>query len=194
MEKTDKKVRKDHLRHKLCKDFFGFIFYVAVALFFVLLYLQTGDGKTSKSIMGYSVFSVLTSSMESEIPQGSLVLTKYVPPSSIAIGDDITFINQDERIITHRVINIYENYEESGQYGFVTKGIENAMADDDIVYGGNMIGKVIWHKAKIGNGILYIKNHFSLVIIMAVLFMILGMCIKKLFSKNVIESVDHKEM
>ena len=34
-----------------------------------------------KSIAGISIFTVLTSSMENEIPKGSLVVAKYMEPS-----------------------------------------------------------------------------------------------------------------
>ena len=57
-----------------------------------------------KSIAGISIFTVLTSSMENEIPKGSLVVAKYMEPSELKIGDDITFMISETTKITHRII------------------------------------------------------------------------------------------
>ena len=98
-----------------------------------------------KSIAGISIFTVLTSSMENEIPKGSLVVAKYMEPSELKIGDDITFMISETTTITHRIIGIVENYEQTGQRAFETKGTMNKDKDKLPVPAVNVIGKVVYH-------------------------------------------------
>jgi len=111
----------------------------------VLLSLGVTSKGAPKTLFGYSVFRVLTSSMQQEIPQGSLVLTHHVNPATIKVGDVVTYLTGATSTITHEVRTIYPNYEGSGQYGFQTKGTENISPDPEIVYGANVVGVVVGH-------------------------------------------------
>ena len=66
--------------------FYGLLLLLIIAALFVR---TTSDG-APKSLAGYSGMIVLTESMQSEIPKGSLVITKTVEPETLQIGDDIT--------------------------------------------------------------------------------------------------------
>ena len=68
---------------------------IAFYLFLIVLVvsaalLKGGDSGAPKSLAGFSMFTVLTGSMQDEIPQGSLVITQQTDPSELKIGDDIT--------------------------------------------------------------------------------------------------------
>ena len=119
-------------------------------------------------IFSYKAFNVLTGSMEREIPQGALVITKSVKSEDIKIGDDITYIRSDNATVTHRVINIIEDFEGSGIRGFETQGIANPDPDIDIVYEGNVIGVVKFTIPELGATMMYISENIGLV------FLILG--------------------
>ena len=119
------------------------IFYVALIAMIALAFIfSRGDGGTL-NIGGYRIFEVLTASMQSVYPRGSVILVKETPVYELVVGDDITFLREDNNIITHRIIEIKEDYEGSGQRGLVTKGVDNATADDDIILEQNIIGKVV---------------------------------------------------
>lgn len=93
---------------------------------------------------------VLTGSMQDVYPQGSLIITKAVDPDQLEIGDDITFMTSETSSITHRIIDITENYMETGKRGFKTKGIMNTYADDGIAAADNVVGKVIFCSLPLG--------------------------------------------
>lgn len=89
--------------------------------------------------------AVLTSSMEPEIPVGSLVIINPVPYDDINIGDDITFIRDSNlTLVTHRVI---KKDDETQQ--ITTQGIANNSPDKPTSY-VNVVGKVELHIKYIG--------------------------------------------
>ncbi len=94
---------------------------------------------TLPKALGYEVYSVISGSMEPEIPVGSLVLVKGRDASEIKEKDVIAFYGgADSRaIITHRVV---ENRVLEGE--FITKGDANKAEDMNPIPYENFIGKV----------------------------------------------------
>lgn len=87
-------------------------------------------------LLGYRVFNVISGSMTPEYNVGDLIYVKEVDVASIEVGDDITFIlNEDLVVATHRVIKV-----DTANQHFYTKGIANAIADNDPVHFNNVIG------------------------------------------------------
>ena len=137
----------------------GFFFYLALIVFIAVVYLSTTMGSSApRNLFGYSAMTVLTGSMQNAIPQGSLIVTKQVDPASIQIGDDITFLVDATTTVTHRVVGIYENHENSGQRGFQTQGVNNLNPDKDVVMPTNVVGKVIFHSEALGKALRLIKD------------------------------------
>ncbi len=97
------------------------------------------------SIAGYSLFRVVTGSMEPEVPVGSLLVSKSVDIDEIQVGDIINFRAQESgmlgMVITHRVIQRYED--EEGNILLETKGDANRYADGYLVEDVNLIGKTV---------------------------------------------------
>ena len=148
----------------------GMFFYAILIAAVILAFFVNGSGGGApRDVFGFSAMTVLTKSMQSEIPQDSLVITRRVPPGTIRIGDDITCLRKNSITVTHRVVGIYENYEGSGERAFETKGIENDNPDKDIVYAENVIGKVIFHSYIIGRAMVLIKENLVYAIIIGVL-------------------------
>lgn len=94
---------------------------------------------TVPRMMGYEIYTVVSGSMEPEIPVGSLVYVKYAEPAEIAEGEVIAFGSPVDAgaVITHRVS---ENRVISGE--FVTKGDANEKEDMLPVPYENLIGRV----------------------------------------------------
>jgi len=151
------------------------LFYLAIiaVIFAAATY---GAHGAPRPVAGFSIFTVLTQSMQSELPKGSLILVHHVNPQQLKVGDDITYMRDATTSVTHKVINIYEDYAGSGARGFQTKGVDNADPDPDIVYAGNVVGRVIFHVPAAGFAIEYIVSHVYLV------FIIFGLCIILSFS------------
>ncbi len=89
-------------------------------------------------LLGFTPYTVLSPSMTPKYPVGSLVYVKQIDPKDVEVGDDITFVmNEDLVVVTHRVIEV----DEASEY-FKTQGIANDSPDGSPVYCENIIGKV----------------------------------------------------
>jgi len=139
------------------------LFFVVIALVLIVTLVFGGKAHESFHLMGYSGFTVLSGSMQREIPEGSLVITKNVDPAVIKVGDDITFMEDDHVTITHRVVSIIEDYEGSGSRAFQTQGLENPEPDRDVVYEGNVIGLVKLSIPGLGFTLNYASEHIGII-------------------------------
>ena len=112
-----------------------------VFCFTVVFQIQT---KRYVSIFGFSVFRVITDSMEPAIPVGALILNKETEIDSVKIGDIICFRSMESymygSIVTHRVVDIKTI---DGQIALTTRGDANNSEDSYYVVESNFIGKVI---------------------------------------------------
>lgn len=99
---------------------------------------------------GFSLFRVVTGSMEPTIPVGALLISKQVDIETLQLGDIICFQAQESAIfgkmMTHRVTDI--TFAADGGIMLVTKGDANLAVDGYYVTQTNLVGKVIWHTGK----------------------------------------------
>lgn len=120
-----------------------------ILFFAVLLGVVVGVGiykqnhKQSKGLFGFSFYTVVSGSMQREIPKGSLVVVRWVPGTELSAGDDITFYRDADTVVTHRIVEVLEEYEGSGGRAFITQGIENPLPDETPVHEMNVVGKVV---------------------------------------------------
>ena len=148
------------------------LFYAALAAIVITaLCYRVGGGRGSRNLGGYSIFNVLTESMESVIPRGSLVVTRYTDPYEIKVNDDITFLISEKTSVTHRVVEIIEDFMETEQRGFLTQGVDNDAPDRDPVYAQNVVGKVVWHAPLLGTVLTAISEYW-----LAVVLPLAGIC------------------
>ena len=96
------------------------------------------------SFFGYSLFRVVTPSMEPTIPTGSILVCKKTPIEDIETGDIVCFKSlQPEMfgaIITHRVVSIETG--EDGARLLESRGDANYSSDPYYVRADNLIGRV----------------------------------------------------
>lgn len=92
---------------------------------------------TVPRFFGYDVYTVISGSMEPEIPVGSAIYVEKVLPEEVRAGEVIAFYSRGA-VITHRVV---ENRTVSGE--FITKG--DANAENDVTPGEykSLIGRVV---------------------------------------------------
>lgn len=140
------------------------LFYSAVAAALILA-SANAKSKTPKMFMGYAFFSVLSSSMQDEIPQGSLILVNRTDPDKLKVGDNITYIRGWGPSVTHKIEEIFENYQNSGSPGFKTKGVNNADPDRETVREGDIIGKVIFVLPAAGEALSYLVKNIHIIYI-----------------------------
>lgn len=116
---------------------------VLLCLFVVIQVL----GKGYVNIAGYSLFRVVTGSMEPEIPVGALLICEQVEMDTVQVRDVICFRAQDSAILgkmmTHRVVDVLNGAD--GSVMFETRGDANLASDGYLVTQTNFVGKVIWY-------------------------------------------------
>ncbi|MCL1981988.1 MAG: signal peptidase I [Clostridiales bacterium] len=154
------------------------LFYVAILVILITALFSSGGSGAPKMLMGYSYFTVLTSSMQDEIPKGSFILVHKTEADTLKIGDNITYMRDQSTSVTHQIIGIQENYKDSGERGFITKGVNNENPDSDIVFAGNVVGKVVVSLPGVGAAVSYMRSNIYIVFILFGLFVILSFCIR----------------
>ena len=115
----------------------------AILIFVILLCIPF----TIPKIMGGQIYTVISGSMEPEIPVGSLVYVEGIAPEDVQENDVIAFYGGRDAnaIITHRVV---ENRIIMGE--FITKGDANQTNDMNPVQYENLLGRVEWSVPEVG--------------------------------------------
>ena len=170
--------KKENDKSKKASIISDVIFYMALIMLVGLAFVFSGGDGSSRQLGGYRLFEVLTSSMESVYPRGSIIIVKDTPANELVVGDDITFLRSDNHVITHRIIEIKEDYENNGQRGFVTKGVDNSNADDEVVLVQNVVGRVVRGFPRVGTVLSWIGNNLWLVLFLFLSLMSLSFFIK----------------
>ena len=146
-----------------------------IALVLGAFLLKSHSSGAPFTFAGHAAFTVLTSSMEDTYPKGSLVVTKSVEPQELQIGDDITYMISKNSSVTHRIIGIIENYQNTGQRAFETKGTMNENPDKEPAIAANVVGKVIFCSVLLGRIAAFItKNWPFMLFLMVVLFALIA--------------------
>jgi len=166
-------LRQNRPRRKV--SVLGLFFYVLLAGFILASYWFGGEitAGPPQNIAGFSAMVVLSRSMQHDIPQDSLIVTRQVDPATIRIGDDITFLRSDNTTVTHRVINIHLNYNDSGMRGFETAGTANAQRDEEVVLASSLVGRVLFHNLILGRAVLFVRTNILLVSIFSVVAVVM---------------------
>ena len=94
---------------------------------------------TIPRFLGYEIYSVVSGSMEPEIPVGSVLYVSPAEPETVEEGQVIAFRSGDS-VVTHRVVR---NQFAEGE--FVTKGDANNTEDINSVPYRDLIGIVRYH-------------------------------------------------
>ncbi|WP_456273086.1 signal peptidase I SipW [Bacillus sp. AK031] len=113
------------------------LFIVLVFMIFVVISSKASGGEPQ--FLGYQLKTVLSGSMEPTFKTGSIIAVKPVEdPTSLKKGDVITFMQQDNNIVTHRITDVIEN---GDQTMYHTKGDNNTDPDTNPVLAPNVLAK-----------------------------------------------------
>ena len=118
---------------------------LAIAVLFCgfVMYQLIHDGYVS--IFGYSVFHVVSNSMEPTIPVGTLIVSQKTDIQNIKERDIITFRSLETymlgKMVTHRVVGIEEI---NGELSLRTRGDHNTSEDGHYVTAENLVGRVVY--------------------------------------------------
>lgn len=121
-------------------------------------------------IIGYQCYTVLSGSMEPKYSVGDLLYVKEVDPTTIEVGNDITFIvNEDLVVATHRVVRV-----DAENQRLYTKGLANKIEDSDPVHFNNVIGVPQFSIPKLGYVSDFVQNPPGMYITIAVFVVLIA--------------------
>ena len=111
------------------------------------------------NFFGYSLFRVMTGSMEPTIHTNSLIVVQRTDTQQLAEGDIITFYSRDPALMgepnTHRIVR----FEQDGDKRLIyTKGDANNIDDRYPAHEEDVIGRVVFSSLKLGNFVRLISN------------------------------------
>ena len=152
---------------------------ILVSVFVLLSVVLTPAGQVPQ-VLGYSVFRVMTGSMEPEIREDSLLVVKKTPPEDIAPGDVISFFSPDPMlegaVNTHRVVRIEK---ENGRTRFITKGDANVIEDTYPTDASALVGRVVFKSYGLGKVVSLLSNPlvFGIIILLPlVVILVMNLC------------------
>ena len=117
---------------------------ILTACLFILAMLLVGV-----RVFGIKIYIVLSGSMEPVFQTGSVVYVKTVDPDELQVDDIITY-KLDNVTVTHRIIELVKDENNSDVIGFRTKGDANQAADNGMVLKENVIGEAVSAIPKLG--------------------------------------------
>lgn len=141
----------------LLKNFLFFIIIVFLIAFIAIILLMKFNTNSNLNF-----FTVLSGSMEPQIPSGSLILTRV--ENEYNINDVITFVPTPETQvpITHRIINIERKNDEVIYY---SKGDANNAPDNIPVTKNQILGKIIFTIPFLGKLFAYAKTQTGFILL-----------------------------
>ncbi|MFC4387040.1 signal peptidase I SipW [Gracilibacillus marinus] len=107
--------------------------FITLAIFIIVTRIQGG----TPQLFGNELKVVLSGSMEPTFQTGSIIAVKPYTDQELKKDDIITFVDESERVITHRIIEVVEN---NAHTMYQTKGDNNNGADRDLVRQENVVG------------------------------------------------------
>lgn len=169
--------------NKLFRQFFRVINYL------ILLFLLVSSLLVNLNVqyipLPYGVFAVVSKSMYPMLSIGDLVVTEKIDFTNINTEDVIAYKtnNQEKDVIIHRVIK-KENEDE-----VLTKGDNNATADETLVNKNKIIGKVVKVFPEYGDIIVFMRKPLGIA-----LFIIIPAIYLAILEINVLINhwIDHK--
>lgn len=108
-------------------------------------------------LVGLRTYTVLSGSMEPTYHTGSIIYVKKIAAEDIQAGTVITFMLNEDTVVTHRVVEVVPDEENPTVVRFRTKGDANDAEDGGLVHYKNVIGTPVFSIPKLG----YIANYIQ---------------------------------
>ena len=170
MYKIDK-IQKESKRFNIIAKTISIIIYmllIPIIIFsFIIIAKSIINPNEIPDFFGYKNFVIVSGSMEPTIMKKDAIFIKEVPKSEINVNDIISF-NEDDVVVTHRVIEIIN---EDGITKYKTKGDNNNSADRNLVTYDQIEGKYQFKINQFGIIIEILKNKLTLFILVAIIIL-----------------------
>lgn len=127
-------------------------------------------------LVGFQVFTVLSGSMEPTYHTGALIYVRGVDYKELKPGDPITFMMDEDTVVTHRITEVLPDEMDPEVLRFRTKGDANDVEDGTPVHYKNVIGKPVFTIPMMGYIVDYVQHPpgtYMAIAVGAVLLMII---------------------
>lgn len=162
--------------HVIKNIFVWLIVALAVCMMiFTVVSVNTFD-RVDRSLFGYKAFIVLSDSMsKTDFDAGDLILSKEVDPSTLQVGDIISYQSTNTEnygeIVTHKIRELTKDAE--GDPGFITYGTTTDTNDENIVTYSFVLGKYQTKLPGVGKFFQFLKTTPGYIICIFLPFLIL---------------------
>lgn len=138
---------------------------ILVAALFAFTTLATKDDGSVSSLAGFTPLTVQSESMAPTFDQDDLIIIKQCDPSTLEVGDIVTFhaiIDNQYALNTHRIISINEV---NGLNSYTTKGDNNELADQHVIADGDIVGKYVGEIPYMGKVIGFLSSTWGFLVV-----------------------------
>ena len=138
---------------------------ILVAALFAFTTLATKDDGSVSSLVGFTPLTVQSESMAPTFDQDDLIIIKQCDPSTLEVGDIVTFhaiIDNQYALNTHRIISINEV---NGLNSYTTKGDNNELADQHVIADGDIVGKYVGKIPYMGKVIGFLSSTWGFLVV-----------------------------
>lgn len=157
--------------------------YNAVRSLAAAVLLALAVGYVALLVLGFEPMAMQTGSMRKTIPVGSLVVDRTVSPSSLRVGDVISFRKPvgEAGIDTHRIIEIERS---KGHVVYRTKGDSNPVPDPwAIDFDQSMKAhRMVWHVPYLGYALLFARSRLGVVLLVSYICLSLAVTVLKVIA------------
>ena len=157
MEYDIEQIEKQNEKRKRTKQIVKKLLFVIIIILLYNIFLitkSTLDKTDAKSMFGYRAYVITTNSMEPTINVGDIIIVSGIEKDKIKTDKIVTF-EQNNQIITHRIVGIEET-EKGSKY--VTKGDNNLTKDTEEISYEQILGTIVLKIPRIGNIILLLED------------------------------------
>ena len=141
IEEISKQIKIEKTIGKILKTIMLALLGVLLIINLVMLYQANIKHEKIPRVGDFSVFNIVSESMEPTIEVNDLIVIEKCLEKEIQEKDVITFERQDGSIVTHRIIKIEK---ENGENVYTTKGDNNDIEDFETIKHSQIYGKYLF--------------------------------------------------
>ena len=171
MEYDIEQIEKQNEKRKRTKQIVKKLLFVIIIILLYNIFLitkSTFDKTDAKSMFGYRAYVITTNSMEPTINVGDIIIVSGIEKDKIKTDKIVTF-EQNNQIITHRIVGIEET-EKGSKY--VTKGDNNLTKDTEEISYEQILGTIVLKIPRIGNIILLLEDKVYIILLLNLILII----------------------
>lgn len=143
---------------------------IVVTIYNMLIVLITSIlNKSGKDVFGYKAYIITANSMKPNISAGDIIIIKQVEEQDLKTDDIITY-KTDSKTITHRIIDII--VDENNTKSYITKGDNNNLEDKEHVSYSQIEGKKILRIPLLGKVAILLQDEIYIVLTIIIILLI----------------------